>query len=104
MGEKKAQSLDKEQRKSKDEDRKKEPAKPKFFRDIKPEKILGVTTGPGELYFYIQWDAKSGEDPGLISAKEAYQKIPQMCLRFYENHLIWNKPKVKEIKASNVEA
>merc|ERR1712115_140197 len=62
-------------------------------------KILGVTTDPGELYFFIKWEADKAE-PGLVSAKEAYQKIPQMCLKFYENHLIWNKPKAKEVKAS----
>ena len=34
-----------------------------------------------------------------MKAKEAYQKIPMMCLKFYERHLIWNKvdkPKVEE--------
>merc|ERR1719481_289271 len=91
---------DKDSRKSRDDERRKKESKPKFFRDIKPEKILGVTTGPGELNFYIQWDSRSGQDPGLVSAKEAYQKIPQMCLKFYENHLIWNKPKAKEVKPS----
>lgn len=90
--EKKVNGVDKDQRKSRDEEKKKEPAKPKYFRDVKPEKILGVTTGPGELYFYIQWEDRSGVEPGLVTAKEAYQKIPQMCLKFYESHLIWNKP------------
>merc|ERR1712203_459401 len=77
----------KEKRKKREEEKKR---KPKFFRDIKPEKILGVTTDPGELYFYIKWEADKAE-PGLVKAREAYQKIPQMCLKFYEQHLIWNK-------------
>merc|ERR1739844_209492 len=73
--------------KKREEEKKRQP---KFFRDIKPERILGVTTDPGELYFYIKWEGDKTE-PGLIKAKEAYQKIPQMCLKFYEQHLIWNK-------------
>jgi len=86
-------SREEERRKSKDEEKekKKEPVKPKYFRDIKPEKILGVTTGPGELYFYIQWEEKAGVEPGLVTAKEAYSKIPQMCLKYYEANLFWNK-------------
>ena len=74
----------------KEEARRKEERKPKLFRDIKPEKILGVTTDPGELYFFIKWEADKAE-PGLVKAKEAYQKIPQMCLKFYEQHLVWNQ-------------
>ena len=73
-----------------EEARRKEERKPKFFRDIKPEKILGVTTDPGELYFFIKWEGDKIE-PGLVKAKEAYQKIPQMCLKFYEQHLVWDK-------------
>jgi len=80
--------------KKKEEAPKKE-SKPKYFRDIKPEKILGVTTDPGQLYFYIKWEGDRAE-PGLVSAKEAYQKIPQMCLKFYESHLVWNKKETKE--------
>ena len=84
---------DKERRRERSRERRKEEEKkrqPKFFRDIKPEKILGVTTDPGELYFYIKWQDDKAE-PGLVKAKEAYQKIPNMCLKFYEKHLVWNK-------------
>ena len=76
-----------EKEKRREEERKRQP---KFFRDIKPEKILGVTTDPGELYFYIKWEGDKAE-PGLIKAKEAYNKIPNMCLKFYEKHLVWDK-------------
>jgi len=72
------------------EKEKKKERQPKFFKDIKPEKILGVTTDPGELYFYIKWEGDKAE-PGLVKAKEAYQKIPIMCCKFYEKHLVWNK-------------
>merc|ERR1719430_283363 len=47
---------------------KKEDRKPKYYRDIKPVKILGVTTEPGDLHFYVEWD--SGMEPGLVSKKE----------------------------------
>ena len=76
--------------------------KPEFFRDILPEKILGVTTDPGELYFYIEWEGNKVE-PGLIKAKEAYNKIPFMCLKFYEKYLIWDKAAVARNKDSNTE-
>ena len=36
---------------------KKEDRKPKYYRDIKPVKILGVTTEPGDLHFYVEWDS-----------------------------------------------
>merc|ERR1711915_266375 len=82
----------------KEEAKRREERKPKFFRDIKPEKILGVTHQMGELYFYIKWVGDKTE-PGLVKAKDAYQKIPIMCLKFYEQHLIWN---TKEEKAVDV--
>ena len=78
-----------------EEARRKEERKPKFFRDIKPEKVLGVTTDPGELYFYIKWEADKVE-PSLVKAREAYQKIPQMCLKYYEQHLVWQKKEVAQ--------
>ena len=81
-----------------EEARKKEERKPKFFRDIKPEKILGVTTEPGELYFFIKWEGDKPE-PSLVKAKEAYQKIPLMCLKFYEQHLIWSEKEEKKTEA-----
>lgn len=84
-----------EKEKKREEEKKRQP---KFFRDIKPEKILGVTTDPGELYFYIKWEGDKAE-PGLIKAKEAYNKIPHMCLKFYEKHLVWDKMAPKLVSA-----
>jgi len=69
----------------------------KYFRDIKPEKILGVTNDLGELHFYIRWEGNKPE-PGLVTAKEAYQKIPQMCLKFYEDLLVWDKKESKTVE------
>ena len=37
-------------------------------------------------------------EPGLVTAKEAYQKIPQMCLKFYEDLLVWDKKEVKKVE------
>ena len=42
-------------------------------------------------------------EPGLIKAKEAYNKIPFMCLKFYEKYLIWDKAAVARNKDSNTE-
>ena len=79
---------------------KKEDKKPKYYRDIKPVKILGVTTEPGDLHFYVEWDSgvrvihlpqsliftsQFQMEPGLVSKKEAYKKIPDMCLAYYES-------------------
>ena len=48
-------SRDKMREKDRKEDR-----KPKYYRDIKPVKILGVTTEPGDLHFYVEWDSGVG--------------------------------------------
>merc|ERR1711962_921985 len=84
-------SRDKMREKDRKEDR-----KPKYYRDIKPVKILGVTTEPGDLHFYVEWD--SGMEPGLVSKKEAYKKIPDMCLAYYESKLIWKDAPPKPVK------
>jgi len=93
---------DKHSSKKKEEAPKKE-SKPKYFRDIKPEKILGVTSDLGEVHFYIKWEGNKIE-PGLVTAKEAYQKIPQMCLKFYESHLVWDKKEVKKVEKAEKES
>merc|ERR1711962_1419175 len=86
---------DGEREKMREKDRK-EDRKPKYYRDIKPVKILGVTTEPGDLHFYVEWD--SGMEPGLVSKKEAYKKIPDMCLAYYESKLIWKDAPPKPVK------
>jgi len=57
-------------------------------------RIVGVTKELDELYFYVEYKAKDGEkvrSNELISAAEAYEKMPQMCMQFYEEHLLWSK-------------
>merc|ERR1711971_91823 len=45
---------------------------------------------------YVEWD--SGMEPGLVSKKEAYKKIPDMCLAYYESKLIWRDAPPKAVK------
>ena len=65
----------------------------KFF----PVRIIGVTKDPPltELHFYVEFRT-SGDgtrQTGLVPAKEAYEDIPQMCLKFYEDRIVWNVKK-----------
>eukprot|EP00092_Neocalanus_flemingeri_P034134 GFUD01037121.1.p1 GENE.GFUD01037121.1~~GFUD01037121.1.p1 ORF type:complete len:248 (-),score=74.41 GFUD01037121.1:135-878(-) len=73
--------------------------KGEYFQDQIPSRIIGVTRDPPltELYFFVEFENKDEKEgstsTGLITAKEAYQKIPLMCLQYYENHLVWGKNK-----------
>jgi predicted RNA methylase len=64
--------------------------KGKYFKDLIPLRIIGVSKDPPltELHFCIEFkkSKEKGSPPniGVITAKEAYEKIPQMCLQYYE--------------------
>ena len=47
-----------------------------FARGLEPEKILGATKEPGELYLLIKWEGCDQLD--LVTAKEANINIPQV--------------------------
>jgi len=71
--------------------------KGKYFKELIPVRIVGLTKDPPlpGLHFCIEFKKVDEEgspiEVGLIAAKEAYEKIPQMCLQFYEKHLVWNE-------------
>merc|ERR1719318_601033 len=59
---------------------KKNEEKPRgFARGLAPEKIIGATNEPGELFFLIKWKG----------TEEADLKIPQVVIKFYEDRLNW---------------
>ena len=57
------------------------------------EKILGTTnevdSDPGTQYFLVKM--KDGDNPGLLRAEVAKEKIPQLVIRFYESVLKWTE-------------
>ena len=66
--------------------KKSEETKPRgFARGLKPDKIIGATNEPGDLFFLIKW--QGSEEADLVPAKEANLKIPQVIRTFVATSL-----------------
>lgn len=51
------------------------------------ENILGATEVHGDMKFLIKWKDKNMEE--LVSSKIARHCVPQMIIKFYEEHTKW---------------
>lgn len=60
-------------------------------RNLKVEKIIGITDEPGELTFLIKW--KNVNEPDLVPSRFANEKFPQDVIKFYEKKLVLNNDK-----------
>ena len=66
--------------------KKSEESKPRgFSRGLKPDKIIGATNEPGDLFFLIKW--QGSEEADLVPAKEANLKIPQVIISYVVSSL-----------------
>ncbi|RNA15108.1 chromobox -like protein [Brachionus plicatilis] len=58
-------------------------------KNLKPEKILGVTDEPGELTFLIKW--KNQPEPDLVPSRVANKYYSKYVIKFYEQRLVFNR-------------
>ena len=60
-----------------------------FARGLEPETILGATNETGEILFLVKW--KNCKETDFVRAKEANVKIPELVIKFYEDHSVMGK-------------
>lgn len=58
-------------------------------KNLKPEKILGITDEPGELTFLIKW--KNQSEPDLVPSRIANKHFSKYVIKFYEERLVFNR-------------
>ena len=56
-----------------------------FERNLKAERILGVTKSSDGIMFLIKW--KDSNEADLVSSKEANVNCPEVVIKFYEENL-----------------
>jgi len=54
----------------------------------KPECITGATDITGELVFLVKY--QNSDEYNLVPSSVANKKFPQIVIKFYESHYIWN--------------
>ena len=56
-----------------------------FERNLKAERILGVTKSSDGIMFLIKW--KDSNEADLVSSKEANVNCPEAVIKFYEENI-----------------
>lgn len=56
--------------------------------DLVPECIIGATDITGELVFLVKYEDL--DEYNLVPSSIANRKFPQVVIKFYESHYIWN--------------
>jgi hypothetical protein len=61
-------------------------------RGLEPEKIVGLTKIEDKLTFIIKWNNSRDNKVDFISAKEVYEKWPNLAFDYYQARLTYKSP------------